>query len=417
MKSKRIRYTTIAIALAILPWLGTSCNDLPTEVGIPIDTLEFYSLNSVDNPDIITDWRNESLELPVVYGTGSALLGNQDDFTNSTVFLAFEIPPDTLGNLPESQIINPRLVLHFDRYAFGEDTLSNFVFDVVKTNYEIPIVAKWDWAFDEGQWPDSKRYDLNSDVLARYDSVLPLADTTEVTLDLSEALIKGYLETAARDSDTVPYTEGNFPYGMALVPSTNTQHFRRLYTSIGTNNTLNPKIRFEIPSADTLMTIEIDAAISGQLIKPSTVTTVNGEMIVGSGVRRRSQLYFDLSALPEDADIVSASLWLYNMPERNSFGNIAPDSLIIVDSLRNISDSLTSPGTYTGRLNADGELYVPTLSAFMNGWNFADGRDTLTLLPIRPVSRLDRLAFHSPDTQEPSKRPKLVIIYQKRPGI
>jgi len=402
----------LATLFSLTVYLG-GCNDLPTEVGIQTDTLSLYALSSLDEPEIVLFSNNFTADFPVVYGSGAALLGNTD-LTQSSVFLGFETPPDSLGYLSEPEILEPKLVLNFDRYAFG-DSVSNFAFDVVRTMYELPEIAYWDWAYSDNQWPESPLYDLSSPLVS-YSNMLDLADTVRIELPLPQSLIKEYLDITQANTDTASYSQGEYPFGMALVADENTDQFRRLYTSVGSFTDLNPKIQFDYQlNPDSIVTVLMDASITGQLIKPTEAE--QGDIIIGSGVRRRSQLFFDLSSIPEDANVISSSLWLYSKPENNMFGNISPDSLLVVDSLRNPLDSLSTPNAYYGQLFDNGELYVPTLTAFMSGWDLTDGIDTITMLPLRPISRLDRLVFHSPATTDENKRPKLVVIYQSQPGI
>ncbi len=404
-----IAVKVLVIAFAALTY--SACNDLPTEVGLPTDTLELTALSSLDDPGIILRSENFSVELPVVFGTGSALLGNTD-LTSSTVFLGFATPPDTLGNRPVDNIVGPKLVLFFDRYAFG-DSLSNFAFDIVRTMYEPPENVTWSWAYRNSEWPASDLYDI-SDPILQYSGNIGLQDTFTLELDFPAELVKEYLDITAERGDTFAFPQGEYPFGLALVSSPQNNQFRRLFTSFASQTDLNPKIRFGYQTPDSVIDIEMDAAISGQFLKPTAAE--QGSIIVGSGIRRRSQLYFDLSQIPDEVSIISSSLWLYEQPEMNQFGNLSPDTIIVVDSLRDPRDSLVTVNSYIGRID-NGVLNIPTISAFITGWNLADRQDTLTLLPIRPVSRLDRFAFHSPISQDIDKRPKLVVIYQTRPQI
>ncbi|GAB5465909.1 MAG: hypothetical protein Kapaf2KO_13450 [Candidatus Kapaibacteriales bacterium] len=388
---------------------------MPTEVGLQIDTLEIFALSSVDNPDIIAGSESFIADLPVVFGSGLALLGHTQKFQNS-VYLGFIAPPDTLGFLQEGEIINPRLELVFDNYAFG-DSLSNFEFDIIRTMYEIPESANWEWAYGTSQWPESFSYD-RSDVLTSYNAVLPLADTNFVSLPLEPSLIKEYLDVSTANSDTASYAQGSYPFGMVMLPRMNINQFRRMATATSTNQDFNPVIKFSYQTADTILEVEMQAAIVGSLIGPLEQDDVaEGDIVIGGGLRRRAQLYFDLTSVPENSTVISSEITLYSKPEMFEAGSSTPDSTVTVDSLRNPQGELSSSNFYFGFLQEDGSLRVSNLSALIAGWDISDGRDTLTFLPRRPISRMDRMVFHGANTTEVSKRPKLVLIYQKEPEL
>lgn len=408
----------LPILLTII--LLTSCNETPTDIGFPFvqDTVSVEAVSSESNPFIVKQTvfkqHNRSINM------GGYLIGKSDKFKSAT-FIRFMTLKDTFKFITPDKIISSTIKMKALRYAFG-DSLAPFAFDIYKVQKLWSPKTSWDSVFT-----DNADYIDYSKKMGEFNANIPLKDSGEfIYVDLNKELTSEWMFYG---DDTTKYINK----GIALIPNDNSKCIRKFEgpsLTADKDKTFFTEVTVKFYDANNKIdSVKMRTAMEYSLSdapKPDNET----DIILEGAVQYNTELQFDLSSLPDNISIHSASLELKLDKNKSVFSNYNTDSLRdlqIIASYRRTSgsDTLTTqeksiPLIY-GNKGADFITYYYNIFTFaVEQWVLRDGKKGMVMLSKAPINNLyiniDRYVFHGMNDPDPAMRPKLKIIYSKRPS-
>jgi len=145
----------------------------------------------------------------------------------------------------------------------------------------------------------------------------------------------------------------------------------------------------------------------------SPVVTNDAQIVLQSGLKTKSLIFFDVSKIPKSSVVNSSILRLYPDTVSSKFGTSYHDSLFVqfvVDSSKISIDSVvnfvlikTEHGYYEGQINY-----------FMQKWIDNDANRGLLISTRDPDGGVDKFVFYGPQSAIFEKRPQLIINYSYR---
>ena len=417
--NKTVALFCLAIAVIAIPFLN-GCNELPTDVAYPMvyDTMSVAAVSSLDYENLITGQRIINLHKGIL-NSGGLLIGQYGD-TKSAAFIRCGDLPDSLQYMTADRIISAKLTLKANRWAMGDST-GNLHFGVYKVKKLWMVSATWDSIFTS-----PADYIDYSKVIASYNDPIPLSEdmVTDVVMDFDKELAAEWLKYG---SDTSQYIN----LGIAMVPSSDCNQIRRFAAQhiASTSDSIvyynNLQVVY-LDSNNVTDTITLNSAMDYTL---STATLPSDDEFVLQGATQfATQLDFDFSVLPDNIAIHSATLLLTLDPDKSVFSNYNTDSLrdyqlssiYYAKTTDTASADTLTPVMYASRLD-DHYTYKFSLftyaAEYLNA--YAPGRKgsvIFTRMPVKPqYLSPDKYVFHGINDPNIELRPRLQIIYSRRP--
>lgn len=411
----------LILALAALPFLG-GCNQLPTDVAYPMlyDTASVAAVSSLEHPDLITGQRIINFHKGIL--NSGALLVGQYNGIKSASFIRCGNLPDSLQYITADRIISSKFTLKANRWAMGDST-GNIHFGVYKVKKLWKVTATWDSIFTS-----PADYIDYSKVIASYNNSIPLSEdtVTDVVLDFDKDLAAEWLKYG---SDTTQYIN----LGIAIVPSSDCNQLRRFaaqHISTSTDSIVyynNLQVIY-YDKNNKIDTITLKSAMDYTL--STAPVPSDNEFVLQGATQYATQLDFDLSALPDNIAIHSATLYLTLDRDKSVFSNYNTDSLrdyqLAAMYYGKTSDTAAAdtlvPAMYASRLD-DHYTYKYSLFTYAAEYlnRYASGRKgsvIFTRMPVKPQYLApDRYVFHGINDPNPTVRPRLQIIYSRRPDF
>ena len=416
----RIKTSFLLVISVVFAVFLNSCNDLPTEVGSPLlyDTVMVTAVSSLDNPYItgqkIVDFHKGILN---TYGI---LIGKYQGMESASFIRCGDLPEkDSLSYMTPDRIISSKFVLKAKRWAMG-DSLAPLSFKAYEVKKLWTIKATWDSMFTApADYIDySKAVGKFSDQITLRDSV------TDVTFDFDKELTAKWLKYG---SDTANYIN----LGIALKPDENCNQIRRFAG------------QFIAQATDTVHYNELQVVYLNKENEQDTITLRSAMdftltnaprpsddlFVLQGNAQYATQLSFDLSTLPDNIAIHSAQLEVQLDLEKSLLSNYNSDSLrdplISAVYLKNGADSIVVGDTLIpllyGAIQSDFRTYKYSLFTYaIEYWlryGMKKGQIILTKTPVeKQYVALDKYVFYGINDPDPKKRPRLKIIYSRRPS-
>ena len=420
-KLKKLKNIYSILSFFIITFISglilNSCNENPTSLGFPLDTLEVMTISSEDE-EIITNSENQYLRLQTLYVRPFFYVGKYNDMT-AISFIRYRFIPDTLTYVDESKIVSVKLNLKPTRYGLGDTLAGNLAFDIYELQKPFTNQTTWEEIYPNGNGGNENSDFFKAGKVGSYSGKITLKDTLEpFKADLDKKLIVDWLRFA-ESKDTTQYS-----YSFALIPNSNSTFVSKLFAP-GNNTTstaFDPTIEVIYKNkTDELDTLIIKTAVYSSYINANKPADEN-KIVVQGGVALRSLLHFDISKIPAKSSIVKAQLELHIIDEESYAGNVGKDTTLTAstDSIGTVAYNVP----YAAIRESGSTRYVfPSISSAVQKWNLADGKGSLTIYANRNGNNfeepafLDRYTFHGTKSSDKSKRPKLTIFYTKRPNI
>lgn len=415
----KIRITfLLLISVATAAFLN-SCNDLPTEVGSPLlyDTVMVTAVSSLENP-YITGQKIVGFHKGVINSYG-ILIGKYAGMESASFIRCGDLPAkDSLSYMTPDRILSSKFVLKAKRWAMG-DSLAPLSFKAYKVQKLWTLKATWDSMFTApADYIDySKEIGKFSDQITLRDSV------TDVTFDFDKDLAAEWLKYG---SDTANYVN----LGIALVASENCNQIRRFAG------------QFIAQASDTVHYNELQVVYLNKANERDTITLRSAMdfsltnaprpsddlFVLQGNAQYATQLSFDLSTLPDNIAIHSAQLEVQLDLANSLLSNYDSDSLrdqiISAVYLKNGADSVVVGDTLIpllyGSIQSNFRTYRYSLFTYaIEYWlryGMKKGQIILTKMPVeKQFLALDKYVFYGINDPDPKKRPRLKIIYSRRP--
>jgi hypothetical protein len=392
MQKRFSKYGLPSILLLIsLVW--SNCSDEPTSVGVGL--LSSQDLVQVDTATVTTV-TGGVLKKPINTGGSNNLLVGKYRTTDGKTYearalLRFPGIPDTLKS---ATVLSASLILG-SKYRFG-DPQGNLSFNVYKmTQGWTEYGVTWD-----------------SISIASYDPIVrgsfssAIADSDSVAISLDPSLINEWAQGVA-DSQTVQ--------GVILAPTDASTKIVGFSSFQSLDATREPQLLVTFLSSDGTVQDSL-LFITGQDTYVANIDNLPSDpnlLYVQAGIAYRSTVQFSLDSIPLHVGINRAILELTRSPSS------APQSSRSIDSLVSVllvsSDSVDITTFVLGsRVDPDSDVYSFVVTPEVQQWISAKPNYGLEIEAYAESSQLDLFTFYSASAG-PSLRPRLKIIYSRRP--
>lgn len=397
-----VRSCCAVLAATLFLW---GCNDQPSPLGSDFitDTLVTVVVGP-DDAVLLDSAYSGRIEIPLTNGGDigriSTFLVGRTPGARATSFMRFGTVPDSLASLQESEIVSMSLKLFPTSYAYGDTASNTLSFSVNR------ITGLWSPA----STTDSIRNgNFLGEQFGSFSGTIVFADSaTPVLIPLSDKQqVYNWL-----------YAD-SAKYGLALVPGDGSGLIRQFSTiGVGDVNrsTSSIELIYKRTGSDRTDTVALPAAFINTFVEsmnppqPDRITTQGG-------VIYRSHLFFDIGAIPPLATIHRAELVLTLDPAATQIGRVTVEPKLIArfasDSTLKSSDESYALATRRG--NSD-EYVFPNIAPAVERWLRGEANYGMLLHPEtgRELSEVNRLVFYDLNHPDPSKRPRLTIVYSVR---
>lgn len=404
------QYLFIFSAFIGVLFLG-ACNDLPTNIGYPLDTLYLEAISSSTLP-LVSSTKTYFNRLDANWPNPVMLIGKAKD-VESYSFLRFGTTKvDTFQYVQESEIISSKLRLYPNRYAFG-DSLTNGSADFGL--YETIKAMSENTTYDSILANGGISAYYNPTELGGFTGKIDLKDTIPpIYIELnSQKIIKKWLDMAK----DVTSAEAFYKNGITLAPRGNSKVINRFASQFDST-------RFEVIFNNSKKGKVDTIHIPLQTVSNYANTNINmndSSLYVQYGISLRGLLTFDVSMIPKYASVINTELELTFDSTRSYYANYGPDTTFSAGDYTDIY--IKKPVTpYLAVRKAGTDKYIfPSVTSAVERWVRKDGKGSIELIPQRNTSSateniyFDRSVFFGNDAIDVSKRPKLKVIYSRRP--
>jgi len=398
----------VSFFLSILLFLS-SCNDLPTDIGSNLmnDSVAVFSITNVDTTILYNTTIPEFKDIG--FNTTYNFCGKANDIEALTL-VRFGNLPDTLDYLTADDIVSAQLFLYPNRYAFGDTNNAVYSFSVKKVENYWSDSANWDSVHTAG---------FMGKTLGTHSGAIKLQDTMErVAIDLDKSFIPEWFQLRTDTSVAAPVIN----WGIALVPDNSSNV---VYTyggegiSTATDN-IAPVMKVLYHNKESeLDSIYLYTGINATFFKAPEIP--KDEILFQGGMNIKTNLYFDLSMIPQNSAIASMVLEFTLDKTKSFFGNLGT---IEYFQLSYMIDSVTASDQYyyyVDKQDSNKVLFrCNSVTSAAELWNRDTGKGILQLSSAdfeHSYGRLDRYVFYGINDPDPSKRPKVRVIYTKQTKI
>jgi len=393
-----IKYISLIFLSAISIFLIVSCNDSPTDLGTEFlsqDVGEVLILNSsVDSvPQASYGFKN----VFALGGASQLLLGKAENVTSHVLLKFIFAIPDSINRelkLRNLTVIDSYVEM-FKNYSFG-DSNATFDYNVYKVNE---------------QWSSST---FTADSF----SFLDIDNSLDLSFNRSPgngSLYSFHLDTTLASSWLQNYADSSVAsnYGILLSPDTIITTQKVLgFNAFNINGENDPRLRIVVqkPGAyiDTLIGF-IATDLSVVLGEVPNVGTEN--FAIQSSLTSEAKLIFDLSVIPKDIVINSATLTLTVDTLATKVGSSFTNKLnvyLLDDSVKN---KLNTNYLYT--LERKGATFTGSITNIIRAWNNSVSNQGLLIKAASEFWGVEIFAIKGSNATLIEQRPKLEIVYSR----
>jgi hypothetical protein len=434
MKKRFFRISLLSIFSLLLLKLS-SCNEVPIEVPLIQDTLTLYSLSS-NEVNLIEKTSIHKREIDGPFNFSSQLLGKFEEYKSHIIY-RFLPPPATMGYIEEIDITSAELYLYPDAYAFGDTNSFYQEFSVFEFVDSISRFYKYSDVFDE-----MGNSQFLSQKVGLFAGSMKPKDSAVFKIDLDKQFIVKWFKFAEKEDSirrifldpektldlTVDENRYLFhSYSLALRADENSSVISRFINRTDLDTLFNTQVKIVAKKQGRDTTIFLKNAIAAFYPKTPEIVD-NGNIYLQGLGQTRTVLDFNLDTIPPLSAILSCKLELTLDTNNSIFGTLGASNFIAGGSNQ---DPFFSPGStqqnswsFVANLNENKNKYIfENITPIVDGWNRNDGKGRLVLSPSRGTNSnneftyMDKYIFYGINHPDIEKRPKLLIIYSRRPQI
>lgn len=391
MQNKIIVFFLLAFGVLLF----VSCNDSPTDLGsgfLTQDDVQIFKFDS--SVDSMNQTSNSFKHVYTLASSNIIMLGKAENVTSQILMKFVFAFPDSI----KDDIINNNLIFHeswiemHKDYSFG-DSLSDLDYEVHKVN------DFWTSAFSADSLP-TLSYD-NID----YSSSHAIEGDTLYTFRVDNSLILPWLEN---------YSDTNLASnnGILLTPTASTQKILG-FTGYNYDAINDPRLKivFEKPGvySDTI-TGYVSSDISLVLGDLPSVSSEN--IFIQSSLSGQVNLYFDLSVIPENTVINSATLILTVDSAETKTGSDYTNSLRVY--LFSDSAAYEVNSNYVEVLSRSGDKFNGSVTDIIRAIHSGLDNQGLLIKASSDLNGVEIFALKGSNASDITKRPKLEIVYSRK---
>ncbi len=390
---KKISLLFISVISIILI---VGCNDSPTDLGTGFliqDGVEVLKLDS--SIDSILQSSNSFKNVFTLGGSSHLLLGKAENITSHVMLkFVFAIP----DSIKEQLILRNLTVIDsyvemFKNYSFGD---SNATLD-----YKV---------FKVNEYWSSSTFTADSFAFLDFDNS---SDLSFNRTNVNDSLYSFHLDTTLTSAWLQNFADTNVAsnYGIVLSPTDNSQKVLG-FTAFNTSGENDPRLRIivEKPGAyvDTLIGY-ISTDLSVVLGDIPNVGIEN--LAIQSSLTSEAKLFFDLSSIPENVVINSASLTLTIDTIASKVGSSYTDKLAVYLLADSAENELNDDYVYS--LSRSGSTYTGEITNIVRAWNNNVENQGMLIKSSLEFWGLEIFAIKGSNAALIEQRPKLEIVYSR----
>ncbi len=435
MKYSKYKIFNLTVIIAVCLGLY-SCNDLPTDMGytMMLDTFAVESINS-ENGNLNITHKNYHFHQATRINSGKMLLGSAGD-AKAAAFINFGYPPDDPRDSNMKEILNAKLIFNYDNYIFGDTNNPYLKFNIYPVKKIWTNVETWkDFFTAPADYIDYSVKLGEKEITFKNDSVYSKRDTVIIDKEIVVNYFKHSNEALGYYADI----------RIALVPDESSNCIRRLTTTRITDvDSVKFKNRtyiyYDYVGLDTagvndsVRTKWIDADMEMSVCNDAPAE--ENDLILQGAYEHDTRMYFNLTNMPDNIDIYSSELELtldisktktaYNI-QTNGESNIINHAVSAFYIKRENLDSIAAGDTVVigaGKAvaydaNTNTYKFTIIMNTGIKQWiNLEDKTGNIMLVmgnTDNKLNKIDRLYFHNVFDPDPKKRPRLRVLYAKRP--
>lgn len=389
--SKKILFGLVALLLIL-----ASCSENPSITGYnlvsPSDSLVVTKFDSI--LDSSYTYTKKVIQKENMGSTRRILVGNYEDI-KSFALIRFLIGLST--ELKEAvknsnATVSAAKLTLYPVYRYGDSTSNSFSMEIreIKTYW-----SEYTFTIDSllSNLISDENISINN---LDQDSIYYCELNPEAVLNWFKALVDDSL------SD---------PQGILISPTSSTNYIRG-FASLNSFFDKDPIVLEVVVNYNSKTdTLKYYASADLHVIKKENPILQNNQyLVVQSGIKQKSYLYFDISKVPQRSIVISAYLRLYLDSLKSNFGTSFQDSLLILYVTDSSNISIDSSTAMILTRTPYG-YYEGNLSNFVQKWIDNNSNRGLLLNTRDPDGGLERFEFFGPEFSIREKRPQLIINY------
>lgn len=391
-----IKYISLIFLSAISIFFIVSCNDSPTDLGTEFlsqDGVEVLKLDS--SIDSIPQTSKSFKNVFALGGASQLLLGKAENITSHVLLKFIFAIPDSINNelkLRNLTVIDSYVEM-FKNYSFG-DSNSAFDYNVYKVNE---------------QW-SSSTFTADSFAFLDYDNSLDLSFNRTPGND---SLYSFHLDTTLTSSWLQNYADSSVAsnYGIVLSPTDNTQKVVG-FTAFNINGEDDPRLKIVVQKQGSYLDTLIGYIATDLSVVLGEVPNVGAEnLAIQSSLTSEAKLFFDLSVIPKDVVINSATLTLTVDTLATKVGSSFTNKL----SVYLLDDSATNKlnTNYLYALERKGATFTGGITNILRAWNNNVSNQGLLIKSSSEFRGVEIFAIKGSNASIIEQRPKLEIVYSR----
>jgi hypothetical protein len=382
----------LLIIAGVLSLFFYSCKDNPTLVGANLLKNDYLNVKQLDSyTDSLQQTSSSYKKVIPLGGSNYLLVGNNANVQASTLIkYAISLPDSMITDLNNSAVsIISSSIYFIPIYTYG-DSNASFDFSVHKVN------SVWTTIGFDADSLSGLAYD-QTDISSNHQ----LTDSL-VSVNISNTVTENWL----KDVGDSTY---NTDYGIYISPvsAKKVVGFELITASATYGLSLQIVLQKSGVYTDTLTFYPSEAT---SVVTGSMPSAVQGDMFIQSGLSVNSKLWVDISSIPKNANINSATLTLTKDTVSTITGSSYSNTLTVYmlkDSSTNLVDSTISANS----LYSSNNTFTGSISSFIQSWVDGKSNQGLLLKTAYPAEGLELFAVKSSNAANLSVRPRLQITY------
>ena len=385
-----------AIVLTFLMLNLVSCSEDPSSIGSPFVSKDLINLDSLDSFKDTFPQFSYTYKHIIPLGYSSNLLLGIKGNNVATMLLNFNIVvPDSIKTdlLNNALVVSSAKVQLYKSYNYGDSTAHlDYTVHSINTSWTstgFTIDSLPNLLYDAADVSSNKSF---TDTLYQFN----------LSNDLTLRWLNIYANSQTPDN------------GVVVIPTQNTSKIVGFYALTSTTDVNIPFLVIVLnkPGVYQNDTLKFSTVADLSVITGNPPQNQTEYIFVQSSVELESRVQFNLSKVPQHAIVNYAELQLTIDTTQSVFGSTYSDQLTA--NYINDSTHIDSLSTNAVTLNRIGSLYTGNITTYVQNWLSTKINEGIQIRSGTYDTGLELWTLKGSNASEPSKRPRLKIIYTNK---